>query len=336
MFNPSLNKPKDILMNMGLTQLFNRKYARLLVKITLCIIVLLLFKPMVIIAPDEEGLILYLGRHIRTISSGFHLKAPWPFETVIRSPIRKLLQLEVGFRTIDQGPPARYQDYSNDKAMLREAQMLSGDENIVNVDMAVQWKIISSREFFFNYKAPEKILRDIAECALRTVIGDHSIDTALTTGKDQIQAEAKSIMQDLADKYHMGIRINQILLGEVQPPVAVSQAFKDVATAKEDKARLINEAKGYSNERIPVARGEAEKILRESEGYAASRIAIAEGEAQRFNAIALEYSKAPDVTRSRLYFETMQEVMTKVQKLIVDAKVSLVNVSDIAKQEASK
>lgn len=288
------------------------------------------FKPWFQIAPEEEGLILRLGEHHRTVQSGLHFKLPWPIESLVRSPIKKLHQLEIGFRTIDQGPPARYLDYRNDSSMLAEAQMLTGDENIVNADMTVQWKISDSRQFFFNYKYPEKTLRDISESALRQVIGDYSIDAALTTGKLEIQIEVKTKIQELADKFSMGIKVDQVLLGEIQPPQQVAQAFKDVATAKEDKARVINEAKGYAKEKEPAARGKAAQIMQESEGYAAHRIAISEGDAARFSALAEEYRKAREVTKARLYYEAMQDILSKVTKIIVDADAPILNLNDLA------
>jgi modulator of FtsH protease HflK len=288
------------------------------------------FKPWFQIAPEEEGLILRLGAYDRTVHSGLHFKFPWPIESLVRSPVKQLQQLEIGFRTIDQGPPARYLDYRNDARMLAEAQMLTGDENIVNADMTVQWKISNSEQFFFNYKHPEKTLRDISESALRQVIGDHSIDAVLTTGKLEIQMEIKAIVQELANKFSMGVKIDQILLGEIQPPQQVAQAFKDVATAKEDKARMINEAKGYAKEKEPAARGKAAEITQESEGYAAHRIAIAVGDAQRFTALADEYRKARDVTRARLYYEAMQEILSKVTKIIVDADAPILNLNNLA------
>lgn len=287
--------------------------------------------PVYIVGPNEEAIVQTLGKYSGSQSSGMHFKLPWPIQKVTIVAITMVHRLEVGFRTIDPGPPPNYRNASNDAAMLAEAQMLTGDENIVNADLMVQWRISHAPDFIFNTRDPEMTLRALAESVTRQVIGDFAIDEALTTGKGVIQLAIQDRLSELVSEYRMGIAIEAVLLGEINAPQQVNAAFKDVATAKEDKSKVINEAAGYRNDKIPKARGEAAQLLQEAQGYAAERIAKAQGDASRFRAIAEEYKKAPRVTKSRLYLEAMKTVYGKVKITIIDGKVGLLNMKELTK-----
>jgi membrane protease subunit HflK len=285
--------------------------------------------PIYIVGPDEEGIVQTFGRYTSATSPGLHFKLPWPIQTVKLPRVTEVKRLEIGFRTIRQGPPAVYIDASNDTRMLKEAQMLTGDENIVDSSMIVQYKIRDSVEFLFNVKNPEETLHDLAEAAQRQVIGNRPIDDALTVGKTEIQVEIAEKMQEMANRYGVGVQIIAVQLQDVKAPREVAAAFKDVATAKEDRNRIINTSRGYQNEQIPKARGQAAKLLRESEGYERERIARAEGDVARFLALAEEYKKAPSITKERLYLETMKTVLPRFRKVIVDEQASILNLNQL-------
>ncbi len=285
--------------------------------------------PIYIVGPDEEGVIQTFGRYTSATSPGLHFKLPWPIQTVKLPKVTEIKRLEIGFRTIRQGPPPVYIDARNDSRMLKEAQMLTGDENIVDSSMIVQYKIRDSVEFLFNVKHPEETLHDLAEAAQRQVIGNRPIDDALTIGKTAIQVEIAEKIQDMANRYGAGVQIIAVQLQNVKAPREVSAAFTDVATAKEDRNRIINTSRGYQNEQIPKARGQAAKLLREAEGYERERVARAEGDVARFLALAEEYKKAPAITKKRLYLETMKTVLPRFRKVIVDEQASILNLNQL-------
>jgi membrane protease subunit HflK len=220
--------------------------------------------------------------------------------------------------------------------MLREAQMLTGDENVVNNSMIVQYKIKDAVAYLFNVKDQEGTLHDLAEAAERQVVGNRPIDDTLTTGKTDIQLEILDKIQTMADQFGLGVTITAVQLQDVQPPSQVAAAFKDVATAKEDRDGIINNARGYQNEKIPQARGKAAQLLREAEGYERERVAKAEGDAARFLALAEEYKKAPAITKERLYLETMKSVLPRVKKVIIDDQASIVNLNQLNPGGVSK
>ena len=285
--------------------------------------------PIYVVGPDEEGIVQTFGKYSSATSPGLHFKLPWPIQTVKLPRVTEVKRLEIGFRTIRQGPPPVYIDASNDTRMLKEAQMLTGDENIVDSSMIVQYKIRDSVEFLFNVKNPEEGLHDLAEAAQRQIIGNRPIDDALTVGKTEIQVEIAEKMQDMANRYGVGVQIIAVQLQDVKAPREVAAAFKDVATAKEDRNRIINTSRGYQNEQIPKARGQAAKLLREAEGYERERVARAEGDVARFLALAEEYKKAPSITKERLYLETMKTVLPRFRKVIVDEQASIVNLNQL-------
>lgn len=269
-----------------------------------------------IVAPDERGIVLRFGRVVREADPGPGYHLPWPFEQVIKPPVTQILKEEFGFRTVSVGPPARYQDVD------REALMLTGDENIVKLQFIVQFKVktgpTGATDFLFNVRNPGDTVRDAAEASMREVLGRNDIDNALTEGKEQIQQDAQALLQRILDQYQVGLEVVTVKLQDVDPPNQVSDAFKDVISAQQDKERLINEAHGYANDVVPKARGQAAQLLNEAEGYSAAKVQDATGAAQRFIALQDEYEKAKDVTRLRLYLETMEQVLPRMNKIILD------------------
>jgi membrane protease subunit HflK len=241
---------------------------------------------------------------------------PWPIEEVFKPSVTQIRKEEFGFRTVSVGPPARYRDEDN------EALMLTGDENIVKLQFIVQYKVKDepggATDFLFNVRDPEETVRAAAEAAMREVVGRNNIDDALTEGKDRIQNDAQTRLQEILDDYDAGIQVVTVKLQDVDPPDQVSDAFKDVISAQQDRERLINEANGYANDVIPKARGQAAQLINEAQGYKAAKVQDAAGQAQRFIALHEEYEKAKEVTRERLYLETMEEVLARTNKILLD------------------
>ncbi len=275
------------------------------------VIALYLASGIFVVAPDEQGVVRRFGKFIRLESPGLNYHLPYPIETVLTPAVTQVKRVEIGFRTISFGPPARYRE------IPVEALMLTGDENIVSAEAIVQYKIKDPVNYLFNIILPEQTVRSAAEATLRQVIGERKIDEALTVGKYEIQEETKRLLQKLLDSYKAGILIVAVQLQDVNPPKEVQDAFKDVASAKEDKSRYINLAQGYRNDLIPKARGEAVKMTKEAEGYKIERIKKAEGDVAKFNSILTEYKKGESITQARLYLEAMEEILPNMNKIIV-------------------
>jgi len=267
-----------------------------------------LFTGVYTVGPDEVGVVQRFGKYDRTVQSGLNYHMPFPIETVKTPKVTEVKRIEVGFRTVGKN---QY------RTVERESLMLTGDENIVDAELIVQYKIKEPLNYLFNFIGPELTMREASEASLRTVVGRHNIDEALTSGKLMIQEETKELLQSILDKYETGVQVVAVQLQDVSPPKQVIDSFKDVASAKEDKNRMINEAEGYRNNVIPKARGEAQAMIREAEGFREARISRAEGDVAKFKAILKEYSKAKDVTRKRLYLEAMEEILPGIEKYIV-------------------
>ena len=263
------------------------------------------------VGPDEVGVIRTFGEHTRVAQSGLNWHFPVPIETVNTPKVTEVKRVEIGFRTLRNG---QY------RTVEKESLMLTGDENIVDAEMIVQYKIKDPVAYLFNIVEPELTVREAAEASLRTVVGRNKIDETLTTGKFTIQEETKFQLQSILDLYESGIHVVAVQLQDVSPPKEVIGAFKDVASAKEDKNRMVNQAEGYRNDVIPKARGEAEAMIRAAEGFRESRIKRAEGDAAKFTTILQEYRKAKSITEKRLYLETMEKVLPGIEKVIIPDK----------------
>ena len=263
------------------------------------------------VGPDEVGVVRTFGEHTRVAQSGLNWHFPVPIETVNTPKVTEVKRVEIGFRTLRNG---QY------RTVEKESLMLTGDENIVDAEMIVQYKIKDPVAYLFNIVEPELTVREAAEASLRTVVGRNKIDETLTTGKFTIQEETKFQLQSILDLYESGIHVVAVQLQDVSPPKEVIGAFKDVASAKEDKNRMVNQAEGYRNDLIPKARGEAEAMIRAAEGFRESRIKRAEGDAAKFTTILQEYRKANNITEKRLYLETMEKVLPGIEKIIIPDK----------------
>ena len=267
-----------------------------------------------IVAPQEVGVVKRFGKYVRITYPGPHWHIPYPIEEVIKPMVTKVWRLEIGFRTIPGTNPPRY------RTIPQESLMLTGDENIIRVEFIVQYKIKDPLKYLFNVRNPEITIFKSAEAAMREIIGKNDIDTALTTGKDKIQLDCKELLQQILDKYKLGVSVIAVQLQDVHPPDEVIEAFKDVASAKEDKERLINEAEAYRNDVIPKAKGQAAKIVNEALAYKQAVINKALGDAKRFELILKKYELEKDLTKKRMYLETMEEILKNSDKIIFPDK----------------
>ncbi len=257
------------------------------------------------------------GKLTDITSPGLRFKFPWPIQTVDLVNVEEVRRLEIGFRTIRAGGAQNTAQY---KSVPSEELMLTGDENIVSVDLVVQYKIKDAGDFLFKVGDPERAVSHAAEAAIRQVVGSQPIDQTLTSGKAMIESETKILLQSVLDSYEAGVYIAEIKLQDVTPPQQVDAAFKDVQSAKEEKEKKVNVALGYRNEIIPQARGERAQLLAEAEAFKQTRINEARGDASRFTQMLNEYRGAKDVTRTRMYLETMEKVLPGLDKYIVDGK----------------
>lgn len=268
------------------------------------------------VAPGEAGVVLRFGAWTGVaVGPGLHWHLPWPIERVYKPDVERTRRVEVGFETV-RSEPLQYREKPE------ESLMLTKDENIVDNSFIVQYRVTDPVKFLFNVKNPDEAVKVAAESAMRGVVGSRLIDDILTTEKTAIQEDTKRLLQQLLDKYESGIFVINVQLQDVNPPDEVADAFKDVASAREDRQKLINQSQSYQNDIIPKARGEAEKMIREAEAFKEERIKRAEGDADRFISILEEYQKAPEVNRTRLYLETMELILPKVQIYLIDEKAS--------------
>jgi membrane protease subunit HflK len=272
------------------------------------IVVLWLLTGIYVVGPDEVGVVRTFGKVTRIVQSGLNYHIPYPIETADTPKVTEVKRTELGFRTIGS---------KQIRKVEIESFMLTGDQNIVDAEMIVQYKIKEPVNYLYKFVKPQLTVREASEASLRTVIGRHNIDEALTAGKFIIQEETKLLLQITLDKYETGILVVAVQLQDVSPPRPVIAAFKDVASAKEDKNRMINQAEGYRNDVIPKARGKAQALIHEAEGYREARIQRAEGDVAKFLAILEEYNKAKTVTKKRLYLESMESILPGIRKIII-------------------
>ncbi len=279
------------------------------------VIVVWLLSGIFIVNPDEEGVVLRFGKYVRTVGPGPHYHLPSPIEVVYKPKVTQVLRGEVGFRSIGQGSTFQQGQV---RAVPEEGSMLTGDENIVTVQFSVQYKISDPVEYLFNVTDQAAVVRNAAEAAMREIIGKSMIDSAITDGKIKIQSDATELLQTILNRYAIGVQIIAVQLQDVHPPQEVIDAFKDVASAREDKSRIINEAEAYRNELLPKARGRSAELENQAQAYKETRVQGAQGDAARFLAILEEYQKAETVTKQRMYYEAMEDILTNAnEKLII-------------------
>jgi membrane protease subunit HflK len=263
-----------------------------------------------IIDPAERGVVLRFGAFQTSTTQGPHWHIPYPVESVYKVNVEQVRSAEIGFRNAQNS-------YSG--GVSSESLMLTRDENMVDVKLAVQYKIADAQAYLFNVSNPEMTLSHVIQSVIRQVVGDNTMDHVLTTGRDQVAQEVKNASQALLNDYGLGLLITAVTMQDAQPPVQVKASFDDVVKAREDEQRYINEAKAYANDIVPKARGASQRLLAEAEAYKSQIVSKSEGEAYRFTQILNEYLKAPVVTKERLYRETLEEVLSSTNKVIVDS-----------------
>jgi len=284
--------------------------------ITAIIALLWLSSGIYFVKADEQGVVLRFGQYTRTTVSGLNYHLPYPIESVRTPRVTAINRMEIGFHS---GGTVR-SSKNNDGSIPEEGLMLTGDENIVDINFEVQWKISDAPKFLFNVRNPEDTVKAVSESAMREIIGKNLIATVLAEGKSQVETGAKKLIQETLDSYKSGIEIVTVNLLKADPPAQVIDAFRDVQTARADLETARNQAEAYRNDIIPKARGSAQQMILEAEGYKQEVIARAEGEASRFLAIYNEFRQARDVTKKRMYLETMEDILQGMNKIIVEGK----------------
>jgi membrane protease subunit HflK len=265
------------------------------------------------VQPDEQGVVLRFGKWVGTTASGLNYHLPSPIESVLTPKVTAVNRIDIGFQSGEEFGRAGSQ-----RDVLKESLMLTGDENIVDIHVAIFWKIKDAGKYLFNIDQPIPTVKAVGESAMREIIGRTPIQSALTEGRQSIEIGVQDLIQKTLDEYGAGIEITQVKMQKVDPPSAVIDAFRDVQAAEADRVRLQNEAEAYANDIIPRARGESSKVIQEAEAYKQQKIAESEGEAARYLAILKEYKTAKDVTSRRLYLETMEDVLEGMDKVILD------------------
>jgi membrane protease subunit HflK len=282
------------------------------------ILLLWLGSGLYVVGPGERGVVLLFREATEQTEPGLRYRPPWPVQSHEIVDISQVRRVEVGFRTVaeeTQGRGAR----GGARTVPQEALMLTGDENIVELQLFVQYRIQDPLKFLFGASDPEGILHTSAEVALRSAVGRNTIDYTMTDGRVEVQEQVKSALQELLDAYQTGLLISEARLLVVDPPSEVRDAFHDVVRALEDRDRLMKEADGYGEDVVPKARGEAAQMVQQAEGYKAQRVIRAQGDAARFLGVLTEYNKAKAITRDRLYLESVERIMPTMEKFILDS-----------------
>jgi membrane protease subunit HflK len=263
---------------------------------------------------DSVAVVQRFGKHLKEVSPGLHFKLPLGIDVATIVPVKRQLKQEFGFTTPGAGNP-----YQSPRDSRRETEMVTGDLNAALVEWVVQYRISDPVKFLFEVREPSETLRYVSESVMREVVGDRTVDEVITIGRQEIEIEALAKMQELSTKYAMGISIDQVQLKNINPPQPVQESFNEVNQAQQEKEKLINEARRDYNKVIPLAEGEKDQRIREADGYRLKRINEAQGDVARFSALLAEYRKAPEVTRRRIYIETLQDVMPRIDaKIIID------------------
>ncbi len=269
------------------------------------------------VGTEEEGVVTRFGKHVRTVEPGLKMKIPF-IENIYKVPVERQKKQEFGFRTEQAGIRTQYSRTGS--VTEDEAIMLTGDLNLANVQWVVQYRVSDPYNYLFKVRNPDNTLRDLSEAVTRQIVGDRTVNEVLTVGRAEIASEVKILLQETAREYSLGIEIAQVVLQDINPPESVKQAFNAVNEAQQEKETLINEAKSEYNKVIPRARGQAQETIQKAEGYATQRVNNAQGEVARFNALYSEYIRAPEVTKRRIYLETMQELLPKLGDKIITSE----------------
>jgi membrane protease subunit HflK len=282
------------------------------------------------IDPEEVGVILRFGKYTRTASPGLNFKLPLGIEQLEKVPIQRQLKEEFGFHTEEAGVRTRYSRVD----LLGESLMLTGDLNAAVVEWIVQYRINDPYKFLFKVRETRATFRAMTEAVMRQVIGDRTVNEVLTVGRQEISVTVQTNLQGLCDQYETGIKVDQVVLQDVNPPDRVKPSFNEVNEAQQEREKLINQARSEYNKVIPRAKGEAEQMIQEAEGYSLERVNRAKGEFARFNSLFAEYRRAKEVTRERIYLETLGKVLPRVgKKLIIDENVKgLIPLLDLKKE----
>jgi len=274
---------------------------------------LVLFSAVFTIQPEEVGIVLRFGKYIRTAEPGLNFKLPAPMEQVLKVPVQRQLKQEFGFQTVEAGVKTRY----SARDFVDESLMLTGDLNVVVVEWIAQYRVADPYKYLFKVRNVTKTFRDMNEAVMRAVVGDRSVDEVITIGRLEIENQVKVELQELCIQYDTGIQVEQIVLRSVDPPDPVKPSFNEVNQAEQERERAINEARGEYNKVIPKARGEADQAIEQAEGYAIDRVNRAKGDASLFDEVYAAYRRAPEVTRRRIFLETMETIYPAMQRKIL-------------------
>jgi membrane protease subunit HflK len=281
--------------------------------VLLAVFILWLASGLYRVQPDEQGVVLQFGKWVTTTQPGLRWHLPYPIETVETPSVENIQAIDIGFRAVGAD-----RTRTQRRDVGEESLMLTGDQNIIDIDFTVQWKIADAGKFLFNIREPEATVKIAAESAMREIIGRTEIQPALTEARQDIELKTRDLLQRMLNEYEAGIEITQVQLQDVLPPAAVIDAFDDVQRARQDLDRLRNEADAYRNDVLPRARGEAQRMIQEAQGYREGLQNEAEGEAQRFLSVYNAYKDNPDVTKRRMYLETLQNVLSEIDKVVID------------------
>lgn len=265
------------------------------------------------VEPEEQGVELLFGEYVQFRAPGLHWWWPAPIGEVLKPPVTRINRTQVGFREAVPG-----QRSSSKRPVLQESLMLTGDENIIDIQAAVFWRISDANDFLFNVRNPEGTVKDASESALREIIGKTEFEFIRTQGRVRIAGEAQTLIQSILDEYEAGILVTDVQLQNIDPPGNVLDAFRDVQAARADKARAVNEAQAYFNEVVQRAEGEKQRIINDAQGYREEKIALATGETQRFLSVYEQYLQEKNVTTRRIYLETMKAIMENMDKVLID------------------
>lgn len=299
-----------------------RKLSGLLFVIPVLLILALIYTSIYTVQAEEQGVVMRFGKYIKTVDPGLRFKIPFGVDQVQFVPVKRQLKQEFGFGT--PGATSAHQ-FSDAEEQKQERSMVTGDLNAATVEWVIQFRIQEPQLYLFKVREPDVTLRDISESVMRTVVGDRTVDEVITIGRQEIEADALAQLQMLVNRYELGLSIDQVQLKNVNPPLPVQNSFNEVNQAQQEREQMVNVANGEYNKVVPRARGEADQKIQAADGYALKRVNEAEGDVARFNALLSEYLEAPEVTKRRIYIETMRNVIPSLgKKIIIDQQASQV------------